>query len=91
MAPASRFLRGSENSDGLRAELAQRRNVRCNLGAGSGGDGHDDPVAAELGRRAPAEHRFVGGPRRHPVDLSAYDAGQEFRCALRQFKRAEQE
>ena len=91
MAPRGRFLRRREDGDGLRAELAQRRNVGGDLGARGGRDSHDDPVAGELARSAPAEHRFVRRPGRQPVDLGAHDAGEKFRGALRQFERAEQE
>ena len=42
-------------------------------------------------RRAAAEHRFAGAPRRQAVDLRAHDAFEEIRRARRQFERTKQE
>jgi hypothetical protein len=54
------------------------------------GDGDDDPAAACVSGLAAPECYLLCGPWREAIDLSAYDAVQEFGCAGRQFERLEQ-
>ena len=76
---------------------------RCGVKAGNGlhighrnlarGGSNDsgDVLGATRHRRAAAEHRLRGAPRRQTVDLGADDAFQKIRGARRQFERTKQE
>ena len=71
-------------------EIADRLRERNDLSARRRGDGDGNLIVSDLGRLAPSDDRFARVPRRNAIDLRADDAVEKFRCAPRQFERAEE-